>query len=182
MLNISVENTFQALVDAIIPRTPMLAQEYGRIQYYGALDQQIDQFLIYELDHYPVPMASVTAEILETAAVLWRRSQGYYGPVSFAMLSPMERLSVIGMLRQEPQIPEIAAIISTTDPGLWSIVISMLDTYTLMGYYSEWFGYGTTRLNPPQERVMEFKPVSWLQIGYPGPSLWYRVLRDITLD
>ncbi len=182
MLNDFMQNTYQALVDAIIPRTPALAQEYGRIQYYGALDQLVDQFLIYELDHYPVPMAIPTAEILNAAAVLWRRDQGYFGPISFAMLSPIERLSVLGMLRQETQTPEMISIVSGVDPGLWRTVISMLDSYTLMGYYSEWFGYGTTRLYPPEERVLEFKPLSWLQVGYPGPSLGYRALRDITLD
>lgn len=181
MLSISVQNTFQALVDAIIPRTPMLAQEYGRIQYYGALDQQIDQFLIYELEHYKIPMALPTAEILDAAAGLWRSRQGYYGPISFAMLSPVERLSVLGMLRQETEDTEVLSIVSQVDPWLWRTAISMLDTYTLMGYYSEWFGYGTTRLNPPQERVLEFKPISWLQVGYPGPSLGYRVLRDSSL-
>ena len=181
MLSITVQNTFQALVDAIIPRTPVLAQEYGRVQYYGALDQQVDQFLIYELERYPVPMALVTAQILDAGAIQWRRSQGYFGPVSFAMLPPLERLNVLGMLRQESQAPEIMTIISQVDPGLWRTAISMLDTYTLMGYYSEWFGYGTTRLYPPQERVLEFKPISWLQIGYPGPSLGYRVLRGTAL-
>jgi hypothetical protein len=182
MHSISVQNTFQALVDAIIPRTPALAQEYGRIQYYGALDQQIDQFLIYELERYPVPMALPVAEILDATALLWRTTQGYYGPVSFAMLSPLERLSVIELLRQEAQAPEIMSIVSQVDPGLWRTALSMLDTYTLMGYYSEWFGYGTTRLNPPNERIMEFKPISWLQVGYPGPSQGYHVLWRSTLD
>ncbi len=182
MDSISVENTYQALVDAIIPRTPGLAQEYGQIQYYGALDLQVDQFLIYVLEHLSVPMVLPIAEILNAAAVLWSRDQGYYGPVSFAALSPIERLSVLNMLTQLPQAPEIMTMISEVDPGLWMTVISMLDTYTLMGYYSEWSGYGTTRLNPPEERVLEFKPLSWLQIGYPGPSLGYRVLREITLD
>jgi hypothetical protein len=127
-------------------------------------------------------MALPTAEILNAAALLMRMTQGYYGPVSFAMLSPLERLSVLELLRQEAQTPEILSIVSQVDPGLWRTALTLLDTYTLMGYYSEWFGYGTTRLNPPEERVLEFKPISWLQVGYPGPSLGYRVLRDITLD
>ncbi|MDF2905614.1 MAG: hypothetical protein K0R34_935 [Herbinix sp.] len=182
MLSISVLNTYQALVDAIIPRTPILAQEFGRIQYYGALDLKVDQFLIYELEHYPVPLALPVARVLDAAAIQWRRNQGYYGPVSFAMLSPIERLSVLGMLRQEELTLEDISIESQVDPGLLWTAISMLDTYTLMGYYSEWSGYGTTRLYPPEERVLEFKPLSWLQIGYPGPSLGYRVLRGITLD
>lgn len=181
MLSISVLNTYQALVDAIIPQTPILAYEYGRIQYYGALDLQVEQFVIYELERYPVPMALPTAQILDAAAVLWRRKQRYYGPVSFAALPPIERLSVLSMLRQESEDPEILEIISQVDPGLWRSAISMLDTYTLMGYYSEWSGYGTTKLNPPERRMLEFKPLSWLQIGYPGPSLGYRALRNTTL-
>ncbi len=182
MFDISMQNTFQALVDAIIPRTPGLAQEYGRIQYYGALDLEVDQFLIYELDHYFVPLAMETAEILDATATQWRRKQGYNGPVSFAVLPPIERLSVLEMLAQETQSPETMSYLSQLDPGLWRTVFSMLDTYTLMGYYSEWSGYGTTKLNPPEERVLEFMPLSWQQIGYPGPSLGYRVLRGTTLE
>lgn len=181
MLNISVEVTYQALVDAIIPQTPRLAQAYGEIQYYGALDLQVDQFLIYELDRYPVPLALPIAEILNTAALLWQTNQGYYEPVSFDMMSPIERLSVLEMLSQEEPAPEILSIVSQVDTELWRSAITMLDTYTLMGYYSEWSGYGTTKLNPPGERVLELKPISWQQIGYPGPSLGYRVLREVTL-
>jgi hypothetical protein len=181
MLNVTVENTFQALVDAILPRTPLLAQEYGRIQYYGALDQQIDQFLIYELNQYPIPMAAPTAEILNMAAALWRRNMGYYGPVSFAMLSPIERFSALGMLLQQVGNPAMLELISQENPELSISAISMLDTYTLMGYYSEWYGYGTTRLKPPDERTLEFTPLSWEQVGYPGPSLGYRALRGTIL-
>lgn len=182
MIGITFENTYQALVDALIPRTPGLAQEYGRIQYYGALDQQVDQFLIYELEHYPESLTTLIARILDAAAIQWRRNQGYFGPISFLMLPPMERLGVLTMLRQEAQSPGYLDRISQDDSLLAIAVILLLDTLTFMGYYSEWYGYGSTRLKSPEERVLEFKPNSWLQVGYPGPSLGYWVLRQVTWE
>lgn len=55
-----------------------------------------------------------------------------------------------------------------------------LSRYTMMGYYSEWYGYGYgyTRLETPNNRILKFHPLSWKQVGYPGPSLGYRALRS----
>lgn len=104
------------LVDEIIPRTPDLAEEYGEIQLYGALDLDVDQY-------------------------------------------------VISILQEENIAPN----------EIYDININRLVT---MGFYSEWSGYGSTRLKPPNERVFEFPPISWKQVGYPGPSLGYHALRN----
>lgn len=45
--------------------------------------------------------------------------------------------------------------------------------FVVLGFYSEWFGYGSTRFNAPGQRIREFDPISWEQVGYPGPSLSY---------
>lgn len=172
-----IQNTFQAYVDAIIPRTPRLAEEYGRIQYYGAIDLQVEQFLIYELDRYPIPMAEPTAGLLNAAATRLRQEQGYAGEENFAALSPLERLMAIDMLGRQMVDPDVLPAVFQADPGLIPVIVVALFHFTLMGYYSEWSGYGSTRLGPPEERVLEFKPVSWMQIDYPGPSLGYRVSR-----
>ena len=100
--------TFQAFADAVIPRTPRLAEEYGKIQYFGALDLHTDEYLF----------------------------------LTFA----------------------------------YSFVGSLI-RFTMMGYYSEWSGYGSTRLEAPDQRKLEYFPLSWKQVGYPGPSLGYRALR-----
>lgn len=172
-----IQNTFQAYADAVIPRTPRLAEEYGRIQYYGAVDLQVYQFIIYELERYPIPMAQPTAELLNAAATQLIRNQGLAGEENFAALPPTERLVAINLLEQRMVEPETLPLIFQTDPELIPVITVALYNFTMMGYYSEWSGYGSTRLNPPQERVLEFKPVSWMQIDYPGPSLGYRVLR-----
>jgi hypothetical protein len=44
---------------------------------------------------------------------------------------------------------------------------------TMLGYYSEWYGYGSTRFLNPDQRILETTPISWQQINYPGPSLSY---------
>ena len=103
------QDTFKAFVDAIIPRTPRLAEVYGEIMFYGALDFLTYEFLILSLNNYHIPLEE-----------------------------------------------------------------SSLNRLTMMGYYSEWFGYGSTRLEEPNQRVLEFSPSSWTQVGYPGPSFSYR--------
>lgn len=57
-------------------------------------------------------------------------------------------------------------------------VLQSLNRLTMMGYYSEWSGYGSTCLNPPNQRVLEYYPISWKQIGYPGPSSGYRLSKS----
>jgi hypothetical protein len=108
----NAQETLKAFVDAIIPRSPGLAEEYGKIQYFGALDLHTYEYLIMTLSSYSIPLTNPLA-------------------VRFVM----------------------------------------------MGYYSEWSGYGSTRLEEPAQRRLEYNPLSWKQVGYPGPSLGYRALR-----
>ncbi len=128
------ENAYQLIVDAIIPRSPLLAYEYGIIQYYGALDLHIDEFLQITRENLGIAPDVPLPELLDFAK------------------------------RQTPmssEIYELFPVVSTT----------------MMGYYSEWSGYGTTRLNKPNQRILEYNPISWKQVGYPGPSLGYHALR-----
>lgn len=64
-----------------------------------------------------------------------------------------------------------------SNPAMIAMVKGTLKTTTMMGYYSEWSGYGSTRLAQAEKRTLEYKPISWEQIDYPGPSLGYRALR-----
>ncbi|MEL7655898.1 MAG: hypothetical protein AAGU75_08320 [Bacillota bacterium] len=107
------QETMKAFVDAIIPRSPRLAEEYGKIQYFGALDFHTDEYITFLLNHYNMPFS----------------------------------------------------------------IMGSFNRFTMMGYYSEWYGYGSTRLETPDQRRLEFFPLSWEQVEYPGPSLGYRVLR-----
>ena len=122
-------------VDAIIPRSPGLAEEYGKIQYFGALDLHTNEYMILSLNSYYIPLAKPVAEMLDIAFEQFQDNPGF--------------------------------ILSN----------STLNRFTMMGYYSEWSGYGSTRLDAPGQRRLEYYPLSWDQVGYPGPSLGYRALR-----
>ncbi|HEX3075393.1 MAG TPA: hypothetical protein VHQ24_00840, partial [Lachnospiraceae bacterium] len=79
--------------------------------------------------------------------------------VAFSSLEPSDRLLAINLIKEE----ELAQPLNQVS------IIDTLIRYTMMGYYSEWYGYGTTRLEEPNRRVFEFMPLSWQQVGYSGP-------------
>lgn len=125
----NLQNSLKFVVDEIIPRTQNLAYDLGYIQYYGALDEYTDEYLLVTLNHMnPILVSNLIDE---------------YG-----------NLKLSGSFVSE----------------------------TMMGYYSEWSGYGSTRLAEPDQRKLEFVPISWVQVGYPGPSLGYRVLREYSFE
>lgn len=159
-------NTYKAFVEVIIPWTPKLAVEYGEIQYYGAIDLYTYEFLIQSLQEYGgKSLVIATAKKLD----IWAQQLVFQGKntntvnsskgVSFLDLTPVDRLLTINLMKQnEANLPDDK--IAT---------INELVRYTMQGYYSEWYGYGSTRLKEPNQRVLEFKPLSWQQIAYPGP-------------
>lgn len=53
--------TFKVLADAVIPRTPGFAEEYGKIQYFGALNLHTDEYMVMTLNHYYIPLAQPAA-------------------------------------------------------------------------------------------------------------------------
>lgn len=178
--------TFKALVDAVIPRTPGLAEEYGKIQYFGALNLHTYEYLIITLNYYFIPMSEPTAVMLDMAADqlifigentrLLDFSQ-FPGGGTFAALAPVDRFRALTLLDELKVNLSDLPMPYTDNPGFVTTFAGILTRYTMMGYYSEWFGYGSTRLMPPDDRKLEFYPLSWSQVGYPGPSLGYRVLR-----
>ena len=183
---IQTQETFQALVDAIIPRTPGLAEEYGRIQFFGALDLHIDEYITLSLNNYYIPMAKATAEMLDVAAEQLVIMDGnkrlvnfsrFMGGSSFASMDPSDRLRALMLLEQLNSYLADLPIPFQENPELILYITSALNRFTMMGYYSEWSGYGSTRLETPNERKLEYYPISWKQVGYPGPSLGYRALR-----
>lgn len=176
-----VVNTFRAYAEAMIPHSPGLAEQYGRIQFYGALESYTAEYLMMSLDSYLVPLAIPAAETLNMAARLYLQEmsdsldfsedpEGLY----FMQLPPVDRLNVVDRLSSPDGIVYIPAGLSVRQEDVVP-VISALNRLTMMGYYSEWSGYGSTRLMPPTRRVLEYWPISWEQVGYPGPSLGYRV-------
>jgi hypothetical protein len=170
-------DTFMAFVDIIIPRTPLIAQLYGEIMYYGALDLYTDEYLVMMLNYYTLPISYETAVMLNILAKKYMNLQGrresnlVQQELLFAELSPVDRflsLTILdnseAYLTDEPPINKYPELISIT---------SSLVRFTMLGFYSEWFGYGSTRLAEPNQRILEFIPISWYQVSYPGKSLSY---------
>lgn len=176
---------FKAFVDAIIPRTPELAEEFGKIQYFGALDFYTDEYIILSLDNYYFPIAVPVAEMLEKAAeqlIFTEGSRSLELSISveespFGALAPIDQLRVLAQIDQITGNKVDLPLPFQNDPGYILYITSALNRFVMMGYYSEWFGYGSTRLESPNQRKLEYFPLSWNQVGYPGPSLGYRALR-----
>lgn len=191
--------TFQALVDALIPSTPEMAQKYGTDVIAGAVDLEIDEYVIWELDHSlsiqaslnlkRITLSAPVAVMLDSAAaeLINRGKQPSHPPNSpydgpFTTLSRKNRIRTLALLEQldidlgtlPPPFNDNARLVVST--------IDVLNRYTVFGYYSEWSGYGTTRLNTPEERRLEHFPVSWVGVGYPGPAFGYRNLRGFLLQ
>jgi hypothetical protein len=195
------EDTFKALVDAIIPQTPELAEIYEEVQYYGALDLRIDEFMIWELNHFRlltindepfnIPLAVPTAVMLDVAAeVLIDRQENrsllnfthYPGGGPFSALSPSDRFRAINLLEELTIDLNELPLPFRNNPGFIALILGAIHRFPMMGYYSEWYGYGTTRLNMPDDRVLEYPPVSWEQVGYPGPARGYLLLSGFLID
>lgn len=179
-----VEGIFKGFTDAVIPQSPELAEEYGNIQYYGALDLFTYEYLIMELESLSIPMALPVAIVLEAAAEQFLYKNGDKpedldisdGSLFFS-LSPSRRLQAVNLLIQPGGLQYFPVLPQLRQEDVFPVIMS-LNRLTLMGYYSEWSGYGSTRLNPPGQRTLENFPVSWEQIGYPGPSKGYRDARS----
>ncbi|WP_274366159.1 hypothetical protein [Paenibacillus thermotolerans] len=192
--------TFQALADAIIP--PMLETNYvgGAEIIPGAPQFDTDRYLIKQLDHsqfVPVgaegtvpPLSVATARLLDIGAerlVLQDGTQRqiypsvFPGGGLFSTLSRIDRLFALHLLDRLDFPLSEAPPPFTDHPALIRIIVNSLYQLTLFGYYSEWFGYGTTRLNAPQDRRIQYFPPGWRFVEYPGPSFGYRGYRGFVL-
>lgn len=184
--NIYVDNAFKALADMIIPRSPELAQIYGRIQYYGALDLHTDEYMVMSLNSLTVPLALPTAEILDEQSRKFinrvEQNMDFSNPDinSFSMVSFLERQQILGSIYENKEVDYLNENSLSEDEYIFSN-ISSLNRMAMMGYYSEWSGYGLTRLMPPSMRKLEYYPLSWRQVEYPGPSFGYRLSRSFNL-
>jgi hypothetical protein len=177
--------TFKALADAVIPRTHILAEEYGKIQFFGALDSYIYEYVILSLNDSYTPLAKSVAEMLDAAAeqlIFMDGNKRGLDPLfpeggAFAALSAGDRIRVLNFLDRFNGEPVVWPEPFNNDPYIAQYMGGILNRFIVMGYYSEWSGYGSSRLEPPDHRQLEHYPLSWKQIGYPGPSLGYRTFR-----
>ncbi len=188
-----VKVTFGALVDTIIPYTPMLAFGQGAIQAVGGLYSHVDEYLIWSLDHllFNVSLASPTAELLNIAAgqliaigaaeVSSNPENSPYGSI-LAALSQEDRLKAITLLERLQIDPMILPFPFHNNPIYAQMMANGLNILTVFGYYSETSEYGVTRFAQFEEHKSEEMPVSWKQVGYPGRAHLYHALRGYLVD
>lgn len=180
--------TYAALVDALIPRSPELSREAGIIYLAGAAEWHVGQFLAMTLDRSAavrgLPLA--TALLLDAAADQLVASGGITAPLNpyappgggrFASLSRGDRIRTLALLEQMALDPSALPPPYRENPWLVAVTVDILNRSTTMGFYSEWPGYGLTRLLPPDQMKLQCFPPGWLQARFPGPSLGYRGLR-----
>ncbi|ASA23677.1 hypothetical protein [Paenibacillus donghaensis] len=190
--------TFLALVEAIVPHTAVPCV-FGAEPSAGAVDLCIHKYMIWELDHSlslalgfhltVVPLSASTAMMLNAGAVQFVASgQSQHAPnyskwgcSPFSSLSQADRIRVLAMLEQLNVDLGTLPPPYRDDGGFLRFMVDFLNRQTMFGNYSEWSAYGTTRLATPTERRLEYFPISWKQVGYPGVVPGYRALHGYLL-
>ncbi|AOY77919.1 hypothetical protein [Clostridium formicaceticum] len=185
--------TFKAFVDAIFPRTH---EEPS-----GALDLHTEEFLIWVLDHLlsltivkknvNIPMANVTAEMLNIAAkelIDKGENKKSVNPDImqekgvFAALDPSDRFRTISLLEELRLDLANLPVPFWNNSGVVLAITSVLTLLTVFGHYSEWCAYDSTKLETVEKRIIQEFPVSWKEVGYPGPSKGYRAFRGYLIE
>lgn len=180
---------YAALADALIPPSPGLAREAGIAYLPGAAEWNVGQFLATALDRTAAVrgLPAATALLLDAAAQYLISAGWITAPLNpcafpgggdFASLSRDDRIRALALLEQGALDPAALPPPYRESPWLVAVTVDVLNRTTAMGFYSEWPGYGTTRLLPPGLMNLEYVPPGWIQARYPGPSLGYRGLRD----
>lgn len=192
---------FKALTDAIVPNTPELSGKHGTIQSFGALDLHTDEYQIWTLDHFisllivitnfNIYLANASAEMLNIAAGQLIHTKGNKEPVnpailpeegSFAALAPNDRFRAITLLEQLKVDLSILPVPFRNNPDFILSITGVITMLCMSGYYSEWSGYGSTRMETPEKRKLEHFPAGWKQVGYPGPSKGYHAFRGYLIE
>lgn len=132
------------------------------------MDAEVEEYLIFVLNSYNIPLAQPTSDMLNIVSIAagYRYHNNYLYALTY-LLNPQGELSILPMPYQD-------------NVKLVTLISNLLIGFIMMGYYSEWWGYGSTRLAEPNQRKLEYYPFSWKQVGYPGPSLGYRAQKNFS--
>jgi len=167
----------------------------------GGVELRVHEFVMKQLDHSQFvpadeagariePLTVSTARMLDIgASALIRRGLAAAPPSlswqpgagTFAALSRIDRLRTIALLNRLEVPDRDLPFPYAGNPGLVQTMMDSLHQLSMFGYYSEWYGYGTTRLLPPEQQRVEFFPPGWRFAGYPGPAFGYRAYRGTIL-
>lgn len=166
---------------------------------HSAIDFKIHEYVINglnknisiqnQLHHRVVPLAHPTAIMLDAAATQLVNAHQVHpfahspfpGGGMFSYLSRKDRIRTLSSLENLHIDLNVLPSPFKNNAGMVKFVTDALNRFSMFGYYSEWPAYGTTRLNPPDYRTLEFFPPGWQQAGYPGVSLGYRDFRGFLL-
>ncbi|PID20881.1 hypothetical protein CSV61_12920 [Sporosarcina sp. P3] len=188
--------SFRSLTDALLPST------YAQSNYESTncnSNRKVHEYIMYSLDHYIsiqqqlhhtiVPLSYPTAMMLDIAAIQLVNTyqaqplpqSAFQGGGMFSYLSRQDRIRTLTAL--ENLDVDLYALPSPfqNNAGLVKNIVDALNRFSVLGYYSEWPAYGSTKLCSPNERRLEHFPVNWQQVGYPGVSLGYRDFRGFLL-
>jgi hypothetical protein len=177
---------YQALVKAFIPNEK------------GPVIEDMGNHIIWVLDHrvsiqlglslMTIPLSDATAELLDTGAhqliakdKAMDRQKLFSGGDSFASLSHDDRFRVLALLEKLDIDFRSLPIPYRYNTGLIQFMIDSLNRFVILGYFTEWLAYGSTKFDIPDNRILEKFPPSWEQVGYPGPALGYRDFRGYLL-
>lgn len=175
--------TFTALVDAIVPETPELADR-GEEHVPGGLAVGLEEAVIERVNSFlethgmaevlgdAVPLAPAVATLLDIAAIellVRRRSEdGLNAPEEdfsrgiFSRLSREDRLRALRLLEDEGAVARLADRYDSAALGAVQFLASSLPILVEFVYYSEITGEeGASR--------------GWQQTDYPGPAEGYAV-------
>lgn len=160
-----------------------------------------EEFLIWTLDHMlslqvlrlgvHIRLANATAVMLNEAARQMLAVGANRKPVkvdvdltrdTFAALVPEDRQAAISFLENLQADLSKLPIPFRNSSGFVRAVVSNLPLLTTFSCYSEWSGYGSSRLASPNRRKLESFPHSWQQVGYPGPAKGYPASRGFLFD
>ncbi|WP_161628803.1 hypothetical protein [Thalassobacillus devorans] len=180
---------FMAVVDALIPSS-VVTSNCGCTVQYGGVPLSIWEYLLMSIDSLPVPLTEETSQLLDLSAFhIYKKryplSFLIYHPHTsqalFSTLSRKDRLRAINLLEKLMVPSDSFPVPYKNNPIIVQIMIDSLYQLTFFGYYSEWFGYGETRIHSPAFSSLRTYPVSWAYTGYPGPSFGYRDFRGFLL-
>lgn len=188
------QGTFAALVDALVPETPELADR-GEEHVPGGLAVDLDEAIIDRVNNFlethggaavlgdTVPLAPAVATLLDVAAVELvvrrRNEEGLGDPADefsrgvFARLSRRDRLRALRLLEDEGLFARMADRYDSAGLGAIQFLASSLPILVEFVYYSETTADGDDKT---------VRSLGWKQADYPGPADGYRVGMGYELD
>lgn len=198
-----------SFLDALIPRTPELANEIGAELVNGVNDTQLSDQIKAAFDHIQspellpefvtesrdtpeeLPTSHLLAFLLDLGAVeyiLKGKLSNFPGPAiggPFCWLSRDDRIGVMDHLSDESTFLTVLKAFKPILPhvGLIDFLLDGATTMALMNYYSEWSGYSDSS-NPlyPDPETFEGSAQGWDQTNFPGREKGYPALRGYEVD